>query len=577
MNQTRVILLVAIAVVGFLLVQKWQADFAPSPPTVAAAPALAETATATSDGSVPAAPAVAADSTVPTAPQPAGETPATSAPVDAAAAASESVVVETDTLRLVFSTRGATIQSADLLRYPVSLDRPQDLVRLFSSDPTFWHLPQSGLVSPGQPTPTHEATYTTSQREWRLEAGRDQLEVPFEWRDGERVVRKIYRFERDSYTIGVRFDVVNGSTDAWSVAAYRQLQRVIPPKPESGFFLSNPETYAYIGAAMWSPQGAFEKLPFDEYAASPLSRTAVTGGWAAMLQHHFATAWLPPGGEPVTYSTRELPATAALPPRYMVTLMGPVQNVAPGANATIEQRLYVGPKEQNRMAETAPSFDLAVDYGFFTFLSKPLFWVMDWLHGLVGNWGVSIILLTLLVRLAMYKLSEAQYRSAAKMKKLQPKILALQERYADDRQQLAIKQMELFKQEKANPMSGCLPVLLQIPVFIALYWVIFESVELRQAPFILWIKDLTAPDPYFVLPILNGIVMFVTTKLSPTPVSDPVQKMVFQILPVVFAVLFALFPAGLVLYWTANGAIGLAQQLWITRRIEAEDHHHVKR
>jgi YidC/Oxa1 family membrane protein insertase len=575
MNQTRVILLVAIAVVGFLLVQKWEADFAP-PPLTTSTIATPSAPVASSDGSVPTAPEAAPDSTVPAVAQasevPAGDT----APAVVSAVETEQIVVETDTLRLVFSTRGAALQTADLRLYPVSLDRPQELVRLFSSDPIFWHLPQSGLVSTGQSTPTHETVYTSAQREWRLESGRDQLEVPFEWRDGERVVRKIYRFERGSYTIGVRFDVVNGGTEAWPVAAYRQLQRVIPPRPESGFFLSNPETYAYIGAALWSPQGAFEKLPFDDYLASPLSRTGVTGGWAAMLQHHFATAWLPAATESVTYSTRELPATAALPPRYMVTLMGPVQSIAPGASASIEQRLYVGPKEQNRMAEVAPGFDLAVDYGFFTFLSKPLFWVMDWLHGMVGNWGVSIVLLTLLVRLAMYKLSEAQYRSAAKMKKLQPKILALQERYADDRQQLAIKQMELFKQEKANPMSGCLPVLLQIPVFIALYWVIFESVELRQAPFILWIKDLTAPDPYFVLPILNGIVMFVTTKLSPTPVSDPVQKMVFQILPVVFAVLFALFPAGLVLYWTANGAIGLAQQLWITKRIEAEDHH-VKR
>lgn len=572
MNQTRVILLVAIAVVGFLLVQKWQTDFAPAPVTAPiSSPAVSAVS---SDGSVPEAPAAVVDSTVPSVPQ-ASVPQATAAPAEqgmsALSSEAELVQVQTDTLRLSFSTRGAALVNAELLKYPISLDRPQELVRLFSNDPTFWHVPQSGLVSAGQPTPTHESDYTSSQQQWSLEPGRDVLEVPFEWRDGERTVRKIYRFERGSYTIGVRFDVINNAADPWSVAAYRQLQRVIPPQPESGFFLSNPETYAYIGASMWSPQGAFEKLPFADYQASPLNRPGVTGGWAAMLQHHFATAWLPPAGEAVTYGTRELPAAGDLAPRYMVTLMGPVQTIAAGASASFDQRLYVGPKEQNRMAEVAPGFDLAVDYGFFTFLSKPLFWVMDWLHGLVGNWGVSIVLLTLLVRLAMYKLSEAQYRSAAKMKKLQPKILALQERYADDRQQLALKQMELFKQEKANPMSGCLPVLLQIPVFIALYWVIFESVELRQAPFILWIKDLTAPDPYYVLPILNGVVMYITTKLSPTPVSDPVQKMVFQILPVVFAVLFALFPAGLVLYWTANGAIGLAQQLWITRGIERED------
>lgn len=574
MNQTRVILLVAIAVVGFLLVQKWETDFALPPPSSTAP--IATATEAPSDGSVPDAPvAGVADASVPAAPQ-AAEIPA----VDAAVVSSEpqstaeSILVETDTLRLVLSTRGASIQTADLVNFPVSLNRPQELVRLFSTEPQFWHVPQTGLVSATQATPTHEALYTTRQTEWRLQPGRDQLEVDFEWRDGERVVRKIYRFERGSYTIDVRFDVVNGGDQPWPLAAYRQLQRVIPPKPDGGFFLSNPETYAYIGGAMWSPAGAFEKLPFDDYQSAPLNRPGVNGGWAGMLQHHFATAWLPPAAEAVTYSTRALPAAGNLGPRYMLTLMSPVQSLAPGASSSFEQRLYVGPKEQNRMAAIAPNFDLAVDYGFFTFLSKPLFWVMDWLHGLVGNWGLSIILLTLLVRLAMYKLSEAQYRSAAKMKKLQPKLLALQERYADDRQQLALKQMELFKQEKANPMSGCLPVLLQIPVFIALYWVIFESVELRQAPFILWIKDLTAPDPYFVLPILNGIVMYVTTRLSPTPISDPVQKMVFQILPVVFAVLFAFFPAGLVLYWTANGAIGLAQQLWITKRIENEDLRH---
>lgn len=569
MNQTRLFLLVAIAVVGVLLVQKWNADYS-QPLSAPIEPDSATQPVVDVPSDVPTAPTAAAESVgdVPTA-------AVVATPTQAPALDDESlVVVNTDTMRLEISSKGATIRRVALKKFPIDTKHPDQLVTLVSPDPLTWHIPQSGLVSADNPAPSHEALYTSAQTSYEL-GSRGTLEVPFEWRDGDITVRKIYRFTPDSYVVSLQYDVINGGDSAVTMAPYRQLQRVIPPTKDSGFFLSNPETYAYIGAAMWAPETRFEKLKFDEFGETPLSRAGVKGSWTAMLQHHFLTAWIPDPNDAVTVSTKQLPATATLGTRYMVSQLSPVQSVAAGASTTLSQNLYVGPKEQSRLRDVAPGFDLAVDYGFFTFLSKPLFWLMDWLHNLVGNWGFAIILLTIMVRLSMYKLSEAQYRSGAKMRKLQPKIKQLQERYADDRQQLAVKQMELFKTEKANPMSGCLPTLLQIPVFIALYWVIFESVELRQAPFIFWIKDLTAPDPYFVLPLLNAAVMWVTTKYSPTPMTDPVQKMVFQSMPVIFAVLFAFFPAGLVLYWTVNGALGMVQQLYITRKIDNEDQRKV--
>jgi YidC/Oxa1 family membrane protein insertase len=338
---------------------------------------------------------------------------------------------------------------------------------------------------------------------------------------------------------------------------YRQLLRVPPPSKGGG--LTNPEAYSFVGAAWYSPQDKFEKLAFDEFEDEPLQKDA-SGGWIAMLQHYFVAAWIPNATDAAQYSTAQLDG------RYLIRSLGPSLELAPGAQARSEAQLYVGPKLQDRLDGVAPGLGLTLDYGIFTVIAQPLHWLLAKLHALTGNWGWAIVLLVVLIKLALFKLSEAQYKSFAKMRRVQPRIEALKERYGEDRQKFQTAMMELYKKEKINPMGGCLPILVQIPIFIALYWVLLESVELRHAPWIGWIQNLTAPDPYFVLPALNLLTMWLTQKLSPTPGMDPMQKKMMQIMPLVFGVMFAFFPAGLVLYWATNGALGLLQQWVITRR-----------
>lgn len=566
MNNTRLILLVALAAVGLMLWNAWERDQAriAAERTATAAPILdtpaAPTAEPTADAKVEAA-------EVPKAPS--GTTPeppraeAAAAPLDAAA---PTVILRSDVLELTVSLSGAVVVDSRLLRYRVSAEDEQRVVLLSSAPERYYRAPIGWTAAPGSSAPDHTARYSVAAANFELAAGQDELQVPFSWSDPSGVeVRKIYRLRRGSYAIDLRYEVDNRSERPWEAAIYRQLLRVVPPKPASGFFMTNPETYAFLGAAMYSPTEYFTKLPFDEFASKALDAT-ITDGWTAMMQHHFVAAWIPPRAEPTRFSTRELPASGGLAPRYRIQQLGPLHRVEAGSRAEFGQVLYLGPKLQNELPKVAKGLELTVDYGVFTALSQPLFWLLNWLYRLSGNWGVAIILLTVLVRLALYKLSEAQFKSMAGMKRLAPRIQALQERYGDDRQKLALAQMELFKQEKVNPMGGCLPLLLQIPVFIALYWVIFESVELRQAPFFGWIDDLTAPDPWFLLPILNGLVMWWTQKLSPMTGIDPMQQKIFQAMPVVFAFMFMLFPSGLVLYWTVNGLLGLLQQWYIMKK-----------
>jgi YidC/Oxa1 family membrane protein insertase len=316
----------------------------------------------------------------------------------------------------------------------------------------------------------------------------------------------------------------------------------------------------------YSPEERFQKLAFEDFADEPLNR-AVTGGWIAQQQHYFFAAWLPPAGEAAQFSTAVVEGPTG--PRYLVRAIAPAITVAPGESAKSTARLFVGPKLQEQIEEIAEGLIYTVDYGMVTFLAQPLYWALRQLYKLTGNWGFAIILITIIIKLAFFKLTEAQYKSFAKMRKLQPRLAALKERYGEDRQKMNQAMMELYQKEKINPLGGCLPILVQIPVFIALYWVLLESVELRQAPFIWWIQNLSERDPYFILPILNGLAMYATQKLTPTAGMDPMQARIMQMMPVVFSIMFAFFPAGLVLYWTVNGALGLAQQYIITKRIEA--------
>ena len=307
-------------------------------------------------------------------------------------------------------------------------------------------------------------------------------------------------------------------------------------------------------------------MDFEDIASEPYKRS-VTGGWLSMVQHYFFTAWIPPETETNSYST-EIYSPEGFP-RYIARAVSPTVDVAAGASHEFDSRLYVGPKLQDDLEEVAPGLVYTVNYGIFTVFSKPLFWLLSNIHKVVNNWGWAIVLLTVLIKLLFFKLTEAQYRSMARMRKLQPRIEQLKERYGDDRQRMSQAMMEMYKTEKVNPLGGCLPILVQIPIFIALYWVLLESVELRQAPFILWIDNLTARDPYFVLPVLNAAFMMMTQRLTPTAGMDPMQRKIMQFMPIGFSVMFAFFPAGLVLYWATNAGLSLAQQWYITRKIDA--------
>jgi YidC/Oxa1 family membrane protein insertase len=569
MPNMRPFLIVAILVTLYFLWDAWQRDYGPQP-----APATA-TADATPSGQAsandtPVALTVPDDADVPAAPS-ATVAAGAEAPVAPAAveAGSRRITIETDVLRVVVDARGATVVAADLLDYPIDPKARDAVVRLLDDGPERFFIAQSGLVgAPGAPAaPDHRAPFSVEREAYALAPGQDRLEVPFVWtgEDGIRVTRTL-TFTRGQYVIGQRTVVTNDGDRPWSGSEYRQLQRVPLPRGR-GFSFTDPEQYAFVGASWYSPENRFEKLKFDKFRSEPLNRT-FAGGWGAMQQHYFFAAWLPPPAEPTQYTTAVLDGAGQ--PRYLIRLMSPAIVVAPGASATFESRLFAGPKLQRHLREVADGLVYTVDYGMVTFIAAPLFWILDQLHKLSGNWGVAIILLTLLVKAAFFKLTEAQYRSFAKMRKVAPRLQALKERYGDDRQKLNQAMMELYQKEKINPLGGCLPILVQMPVFIALYWVLLESVELRQAVFIPgWIDNISAKDPYFILPVLNGIAMYVSQKLTPTAGMDPMQARMLQMMPVIFAVMFAFFPAGLVLYWTVNSTLSLAQQWYITRRIEA--------
>ena len=376
---------------------------------------------------------------------------------------------------------------------------------------------------------------------------------------------KRYIFERGSYVVRVDFRVDNRSETPWRGNLYSQLQQLPPPAPKRNILM--PTTFT--GAAYYDGR-RYQKTPFAKLTETPIDLTQ-SGGWVAFSDHYFLGALLGDASARSHYYSKLLPAG-----QVILGLTGETVELAPGETRELETRLFLGPKEQNVLADVAPGLELTVDYGFLTIIAKPLFWVLSWLHSaLFGNWGLAIIALTVLIKLAFFKLSEAQYRSMAKMREFAPRIQALRERYGEDKQKLNEAMMDLYRKEKFNPLGGCLPIFVQMPVFIALYWVLLESVELRQAPFFLWINDLSAKDPYYVLPVLFGISMLIQQKLSTAQgTMDPMQQRVMMMMPVVMTVFFALFPAGLVLYWVVSNTLGILQQWYITRKVESEKVRH---
>ena len=566
MGNLRPALIIGLLFLGYMIWVQWQKDYGPAPQT-------AEPARQSESGlsAIPEAPGPA-PTDAQDLPQPLDKPAVTDAvasePGSAVAGREQSLItVRTDVLEVQINPVGGTVVSAVLLNYPVEHDAPEQKVQLLAPRGNELFIAQSGLLS-RQDAPNHTSNYAFDALSYEMAESAAELRVPLRWQSESGLqVLKTFVFRPGEYEIAVLHEVSNNGPEAWSGSRYDQLQRVVPGDQEKAGF-TNPGRYSFFGVGFYNPEDKFEKIDFDDLVEEPFRKTT-TSGWLAMIQHYFFAAWIPPAEEEVTYSTQVISGDGW--PRYVAREVSPLRSVSAGNSGVFASRLYLGPKLQDELPEIAPGLEYTVNYGIFTVFSKPLFWLLEKIHHYVGNWGWAIVILTLLIKAAFFKLTEAQYRSTARMRKLQPRIEQLKERFGDDRQRMSQAMMELYKKEKVNPLGGCLPILVQIPIFIALYWVLLESVELRQAPFILWIDNLSARDPYFILPLLNAVFMFATQRLTPMVGMDPLQQKMMQAMPIVFSIMFAFFPAGLVLYWATNAGLSLAQQYYITRKIAASD------
>ncbi|MEK9626306.1 MAG: membrane protein insertase YidC [Gammaproteobacteria bacterium] len=569
MDFHRLVLFGALGMVLLLLWQAWQEHEAakyPNPQSITQAQSQAASSPSAGSSGV-------SSEGVPQTPTSSAET-ATAAPSQSPVPQSQTlpsagrVVVHTDLVRAEIDTQGGDLRKLELLTYPVSLDEPDTPFVLLNDSGADLFLIQSGLLGVGHDAPNHHTIFESSSRDVRLSPGEDSVSIDLTWTSPQGVTyTKTYTFFRDSYYIDLNFSVGNQSDKTWQGYQYQQILRTQVAEPGSalGFFGAMP---TYKGGAIFTPEDKYQKIDFEQMYEANMSR-ATSSGWVAMLQHYFVGALLPRSGAGYEFYSNVTQRDSA--PRYLIGYKTTQPTTVPsGDQQSFGGRLFVGPKETQRMIKAENKLELTVDYGWLTPVSSPLFWVMTYIHKAVNNWGVAIILLTLLIKLIFFPLSAASYKSMARMKKMQPRMKTLKERFGDDKQKFQQAMMEIYKKEKINPLGGCLPIIIQIPVFIALYWVLLESVELRQAPFALWIQDLSLQDPYYVLPILMGASMFAQQMLNPAPM-DPMQQKIMMALPVVFTVFFLWFPSGLVLYWLVNNVLSIGQQWVITRRIEAAD------
>jgi YidC/Oxa1 family membrane protein insertase len=559
MNQTRTFLLFSWLLVAFLLFMEWnnKPKLTPATNPSNAVESTQNAATANPSG-------------LPNATSP-GITTLRSADHSVLNPSSQKISVTTDVLKLSIDLQGGAIVSSELLKYPLEKKAGSANVILQSLETDKYYVAQSGVIAAnGKAGPTDGASYRIENGQTNFQLNKDQktLEIPLLWEDpaqGIRV-RKVFVFSPGSYAIEVRHEISNASAQAWQGFAYERLKRLAPPVPPKHGMFTNPESFSAIGVAWHSEEEKFNKMKFKDFKPSTKEFETIDrhDSWISMLQHHFLTAWIPDKTQTRHFETRvENENGQSI---YRIYSVSPEISAAPGKTTRLKSTLWVGPKLQSELEKINPSLKLNLDYGIFSFISQPLFMLLSWLHSLLGNWGWSIIAIVIILKLLLYKLSSAQYKSMAKMRAIAPRLEALKERYGDDRQQYQIAMMDLYKKEKINPIGGCLPMLIPLPIFFALYWVLIESVEFRQAPWIGWIQNLTAADPYYILPVLNLIVMFITQKLTPTPGMDPMQKKIMMFMPLVFGVLMLSFPSGLVLYWVTNGLLGIIQQQIITRR-----------
>jgi YidC/Oxa1 family membrane protein insertase len=552
MDIKRSILLVALAVVAYLMVLQWNQDYGQT--------AIPDE-TRQEQSSAAQLPAVPTNSDV----NAQGDIPAVSTEPSANAvadgqASSELIHVRTDVLDVAIDPRGGDIVDLRLPEFPRRQDRPDVPFQLFERSGERTYEAQSGLIGDGPDKATGRPLYSSEQQQYQLGDNQDQLVVDLQFSEEGVNYTKRFTFKRGDYDLGVRYLIDNQSDQAWTGHMFGQLKRDDSKDPSSSTATG---TATYLGAALWTKDEPYTKVSMGDMDDKSLKKT-VEGGWIAWLQHYFVTAWIPAPDQTNLVQTRKDSQG-----NYIIGFTGPAVSVAPGSQGETYATLYAGPKSQDQLEELSPGLRLTVDYGILWFIAQPIFWLLQNIHALLGNWGWSIIALTIVIKLAFFPLSAASYRSMARMRAVSPKMQALKEQFGDDRQKMSQAMMELYKKEKINPLGGCLPILVQMPVFLALYWVLLESVEMRQAPWMFWITDLSIKDPFFILPIIMGLTMFIQQQLNPTP-PDPMQAKVMKLLPIIFTFFFLWFPAGLVLYWVVNNCLSIAQQWYITRKITGQ-------
>lgn len=551
MNSPRSILFIAFLVVTFFLYQSWMMETAPG-----TQPPQQQTNAATnpnSDGIPSASPMASAVGPEQASAVPEATDSATPAPTSVTS--STRVRVITDVLDVLIDTQGGDVVNAQLRDFAQEQDSSARF-ELLHADPNQLYVAQSGLVGAnGTDSASGRPMFYVEQTEYELTG--DTIEVPLSYiaQDGTEY-EKVFVFKRGSYAIDVRYDITNPTSEHKQMQFYAQLKQVMT---EASGSMMMP---TYKGGAYSWDEDRYEKYAFDEMRDQRLNR-ATDKGWVAMLEHYFVSAWIPR-----SEGTKQLFSRVINGDQAIMGVLYPTTTVAPNSQATINSTLFVGPKDQDAMAAVVENLDLTVDYGFLWWLAQPIFKLLQFLQSFLINWGLSIIAVTIIIKLLLYPLTKAQYVSMAKMRMIQPKLTALRERYGDDRQKMSQAMMKLYKDEKVNPLGGCLPMLLQLPIFLSLYWVLLESVELRHAPLFLWIDDLSAKDPYYILPLLMGVSMWFMQKLQPSPATDPMQQKLLQYMPVIFTVFFLWFPSGLVLYWLSNNLITIGQMQWIYSGLE---------
>ena len=550
MDVKRLLLLIPLAVLAYLLVVQWNQDY--GQPDYDSTPEMTQRSNAVPSSDVDDGNGLAVPSS---SPQQSAVSEAIPGDTESETSSRDFIAVTTDVLDVRIDPHGGDIVYAALPQHKLTLDSDRNYVLLSDNDSRSY-VARSGLQLDGQAS---RIAFTPENSEYRLGDNDDELSVDLTAEvNGVDVIKRL-TFERGSYAVDVNYYLANNTDAPVSARFIGQLARDNSPDPSSGVAMG---MNSYLGAAYSTPDARYEKIDFGDIQSRSFENREAQGGWIAIIQHYFVSAWAPQQDQQNLYYV-----TTDSSNRNVVAFAGPTSSIAAEGEATLGATLYMGPKVQDNLEQVAPNLRLTVDYGWLWFIANPLFWLLDNIHDIVGNWGWSIVLLTVLVKTILFPLSAKAYKSMARMRKLGPEMQRLKEMYGDDRQKMSQEMMKFYQKEKINPLGGCLPILIQMPVFIALYWMLLESVELRHAPFMFWIQDLSVKDPYFILPILMGISMFIQQMLNPTP-PDPMQAKIMKMLPIIFTFFFLWFPAGLVIYWVVNNIISVAQQYYITRKIE---------